>query len=349
MPAATLDEFIAFNDQLAALIEAGVPIDLGLDGSRDQTTETLEKINALVARHVSRGATLAEAVDAAEPALPMQYRSLMQLWLRTGDIEAVLGSASQMAEAIDESRYGVRSAFFYPLVVCSLAIAGLIAFCIFLVPRLESLREEMRLPVASGLQTVQGLRDWLPFWVVPFGLVLLAVAWRLWSASRSAPSARRPRGLSSRLTGTSQAAFQDSAATFADSLATLLSAGVPLEEGLRVAAGSCGDDRLNNGAQAMTETLGRGRAWHEDAPAARQFPPFLRWALLESEPAVDRPRALHMAAEVYRRSAERLSRRARVMIPLVACVVVGGSAVLLYALALFVPLVEMVRGIASLH
>src|SRR5215210_3949414 len=106
MPEVTLDDFIAFNDQLAALVEAGVPIDVGLGASPGQTAASLEKINSLVARQISRGASMAEAFESA---LPAQYRSLMKLWLRTDDVDAALDGASRLAEAIEESRYGVRA------------------------------------------------------------------------------------------------------------------------------------------------------------------------------------------------------------------------------------------------
>ena len=82
MPTASLDEFMALNDQLAALVEAGVPLDVDL-GPRSQAASTLERINALVARRVSQGASLTAALETDDKLLTPSYRSMVQLGLRS--------------------------------------------------------------------------------------------------------------------------------------------------------------------------------------------------------------------------------------------------------------------------
>ena len=54
MDTASLDDFMTLNDQITALIRAQVPTGLELGSSGDQAAGTLEKINAAVARRVSR-------------------------------------------------------------------------------------------------------------------------------------------------------------------------------------------------------------------------------------------------------------------------------------------------------
>jgi type II secretory pathway component PulF len=269
----------------------------------------------------------------------------MQLWVRTGDAEALLEQSNHLAEAIDESRQGVRTGLFYPLLVCLLVLAGMIAFCVYLVPRLESFREDLRVPAGFGLHAMHALQVWTPYWAVAAGVILALAAWRIWSTK----SGRTPDrfGLWERLTEVSSVAFQQRAAAFADSLAYLLSAGVPLAEGLRIAAGACGDPRLESAARSLADASTDDGVPKDNA--GRQLPPFLRWALLQSEPAVDRASALRMAASVYRQSAARLSDRARLVVRWAATVLLGGAAVLLYGLALFTPLTEMLRAISALN
>src|SRR4051794_36611036 len=62
MEPATLDDFMSLNDQLAAAVEAGVPLDVDLGRGQQETATTLEKINALVARRVSQGSSLSAAI-----------------------------------------------------------------------------------------------------------------------------------------------------------------------------------------------------------------------------------------------------------------------------------------------
>jgi type II secretory pathway component PulF len=129
-------------------------------------------------------------------------------------------------------------------------------------------------------------------------------------------------------------------ANLADKLATLLSAGAPLDEALRLASGAKSDPHLATSANAEP-------AITEDSENARRLPPFLRYALWRSEAGVGHVRALRMAAELYRASAQRRADRVRLIAPLVLCAVIGGGVTLLYGLALFVPVVEMLQSLAT--
>jgi type II secretory pathway component PulF len=135
-------------------------------------------------------------------------------------------------------------------------------------------------------------------------------------------------------------------ANFADSLATLLDSQAPLEQGLSIAAGAAGDANLNTGVTGLLAALSQRETLADDSPAAMRFPPLLRWALLHSSQTTGMAAALRMAARFYRDSAQRRTQRIQIAAPLVACVVIGGAATLLYGLALFIPLVEMFRQLA---
>jgi type II secretory pathway component PulF len=344
---ASLDDVMALNDQLAAMAAAGVPLDIGLDTASHDAAAALEKINAALARRVSRGQSLLEALEDDDPSVPRAYRRLVQLGLRTGDLYAGLAGSHRLAESVERTRYGLRAAFLYPLVVCCLALAGLVAFCLFFVPTLEEMYAGMRIRAGAGLRTLQSLREALLFWIAipPLASLLLFLLWQSRGRFR-----RRTRGADEaleRLPGMARAAFQQRCANFAEDLAALLIAGVPLREGLRLAAEACGDAGLSEGARALAAASEKAHTPAEEGLAARHFPPFLRWALLDSEPTTSRPSALRMAAGVYRQSAERRAERLRLVAPMVVCAVLGGGATLLYGLALFVPVVEMLQAIGS--
>lgn len=347
METTSLDDLMALNDQLSALVDAGIPLDLGLGKPGKDTAATLEKINAAVARRVSRGATLTEALEGDDQAVPAAYRAMVQFGLRVGNLYAGLDDSHRLAESAEKSRYGVRSALFYPLVVCCLALAGMVGFCLFFVPTLQDMHSSLGIQPGSGLQVLESLRDALPYWIaIPPIALLLVIVWQFRIMSKRVLTDAQSTGLLGRLPGMSPALFQQRCAIFADTLATLLAADVPLEEGLRIAARACGDAGLSEGAQALAAALKQGHVPSDDSPAVRRFPPFLRWALLHSEPTPGRTSALQMAANIYRESAEWRSERLRLVAPILACVIVGGGATLLYGLALFVPVVEMLKALA---
>jgi type II secretory pathway component PulF len=145
----------------------------------------------------------------------------------------------------------------------------------------------------------------------------------------------------------SRVIYDERLANFAASLSELLHGGTRLEDALPLASGASGDPRIVAGAQALAAGLNQGGFGEETAPVKAAFPPFLRWAISQSDATVGRSDALQMAAEIYEQSAQRRAARLRLLIPAVTCVVVGGGVTLLYGLALFVPVVDMLQTIAS--
>jgi type II secretory pathway component PulF len=348
METTTLDDFVAWNDQLAALVQAGVPLDLGLGTSSTDLADSLKRINATVSRRVSRGESLGEAIQDDEEAVPPSYRALVELGLSSGNLASAIDGSNRVAESIDDSNYAVRSSFIYPLVVCFLALVGLVVFCIYFVPKLENMYYSLRVHPGSGLRIMRMLRDTMSYWVVAQPLaMLLFIVW-LWRAkpNRGDSSGRRS-GLLAWLPGIAGAEFQERCASFAEALATLLENDAPLADALPLAAEACGDAQFRDAAMSLAASFQGGQSPGDDSPAAKQFPPFLRWALLHSDSSTGRARALRMAASIYRQSAKRREERFRIVVPLVVCALLGGGVTLLYGLSLFVPVVQLLRALAS--
>jgi general secretion pathway protein F len=347
MQTATLDDFMALNDQLAALVQAGVPLDIDLARRAADTPETLEKINALVARRVSQGATLAEAIDEDNKVVTPAYRCLMQLGLQTGSLPAALSGSNRFAASVEESWHSVALALLYPAIVCCLALVGLAGFCLFLVPILQNTYQSMRVADGPGLEILLILCGTLPYWIGIVPLMLLALV--VWNRRKSQPMASHARAarLLSLVPGMSRTIFQERAANFSETLATLLDGGTPLPDAMRIASDAWNDPPMAEATRSLAANLRQGQSLSDDSHFAARFPPFLRWALIQSEATTGRARALRMAAGVYRDAAKHGQQRFRVLAPMVTAIVLGGGATLLYGLALFVPIVQLLRGMAS--
>ena len=326
METASLDDFMALNDQLAALVEAGVPLDVGLGRPGRPAAKALERINATIVRRVSRGESLQEALEGDEQDVPASYRSIVQLGIQTGNLSAALDGSNRVAESVDESRYALESAFIYPLIVCCLAYAGLIGFCLFFVPTLEGMYESLQLAPGAGLRVLQTLRDTWPYWAaIPPIVLTLVVAWRFRAKSRRDTTGVRTERTFSWLPGVSRTLFQERCARFAASLSELLDGGLPLAEALHIAGDESGDADLRAGAKLLAAAVKEGPFPGDDSLVALRFPPFLRWAIWHSEEAIGRGRALQIAARMYREAAERRAERLRTMAPIVALVLLGGT------------------------
>lgn len=345
MPSPSLEDFMALNDQLTALVRADVPLGLGLGSSSDAAAVTLEKVNAGVARRVSRGESLADAIG-EEPAAPAPYRRVMQAGWRSGNVQAALASSSRLAEAAEETRYQTRAAFFYPALVAILALVGIAGFVRFVVPTLMGVYQEFRIAESPPLRLIESLRTPLP-WLAALAAVIVIAAFCLWFIRRGADA---PQGdakrWSERLSGSQRAHLNRRVATCCEQLAVLVEADVPLIESLPLAAEASGEPSLISAAGAYAVASAQQSA-ADSQRAMLRFPPFFRWALWQTDESINRAAALRIAAQVYRGTADRYAERTRLTLPMLVCVILGGGATLVYGLLLFVPMTDLLQSLAQ--
>lgn len=347
MNSPTLEEFTALNDQLVALLEAGVRVDVGFSGSDRQVIANLERTKTVIETRVSRGESIDQVLADDLNALPPAYQGLLQCCLKSGETSRVLDSNRRLLTATNGTWQTLRMSLQYPLIVCTVAYLGLIASCHFFVPAITRLYGNLELQAGWALRVMMVLRATLPYWIGIPPLVLLAwVLWSLYSPATQRRTSSRRRHALRWLPGVSQGMRWEAQASFAESLATLLEHDVPLSDGLRWAAAASDDETLRATAEAIAASLARGVMPSESSSEAQRLPSFVRWALWHAEPTVGRARALRMASQVYRDSAERQLERVNTAMPMVACAVLGGSVTLLYGLAMFLPVIHLLERLS---
>ena len=343
----SLEELIAFNDEVALLTRAGVPIDLGLSQlSRDPEVAN-KQINAALTQRVQNGVSLVDAISEEDPLFPPVYQSVVGAGLRCGRLPAALEALSPYTQSLLDVRQSLRSALVYPFIICALAYVVFVGSCFFVVPEYYHLFADVGSEGGAVFRVVRMLRDSMPFWVaIPPVLLtaLLLVGFRT-NPSRTVSFRGRSR-IMNWLPGVSRIMADQRCVTLAELLALLVEHKVSLHEGLCLAARASGDRKLMSAAQQMANAAEQGQSLMQDSHAAKKFPPFLRWALTSPTEAGGMARTLRLAAEMYRRRAERRTKWLRTVMPVLTCVVLAGGVTLLYCLSVFVPLVRLINDLS---
>lgn len=338
MTSRNIDDLMTVNEQLAALIDARVPLDFGLGAETRHSHRVLERFHASVARQVSRGEPLYGAVKENTTA-PRAYRYLMLSWLRGGQLSSVVQHSHDVAASSEDAQRALRAGFFYPLLLCFLVYLGTIGFCLYLVPVLTAMYDSPDVRPGPWLELMRMLAETLPSWVaIPPAVFLIWAFWKFWSRRRCTA-----RGSLAAVLKSPASARHN--AHFAELLADLLDAGTPRDEALELAAGATGHESLLAAARAESNDNSAAQQREIDSTLSKQLPPLLRWALFSAEAEPQRSSVIRLAAGVYRNAAQQRTRRASSLIALVALIVVGGGITLLYGLMLFLPMVEMLRAI----
>lgn len=343
-----LDDLIALNDEIAASIRAGIPLEVGLHGFPGSASGRLAAISAHLAQRLSRGEPLTEALAAERGGFPRVYRAVVEAGLRAGRLPEALESLSGFARSMLEIRQQIALALIYPVIV---VISAYYLFWFFIGYLASAMEEVIRM---SGTEPA----GWLP-WVkgafemvevlghLPPILLLGLLAWWLIAGRLLFPSSGPVSAGLKWVPGAGLIYRRFHLAGFAELSAVLLEQDVPLHESLVLAAEATGDPRIIGDAGRLAESARQGRPLAETVSSASSLPPFMRWMIAAGARHGTLPASLRQIAEIYRRRALFRAEWFKLCLPVVLTLAVGGAAVLLYVLALFVPLTELLKNLAA--
>lgn len=343
-PKIKLEELMALNDEMIALVQAGVPLELGLAEWGEDRTGELGRLSQRLADRLNQGQSLPEALT--ESGLPRAYRVIVEAGLRAGRLTVALEGLSKMAWRMGELRRRIGLALVYPMIVMMMAYVMFLFLTTYVIPRLQYIFSDMGL----GSQSLEFFTwfwwAWLS-WAIPV-LVVLFVIWWWWSSRRGMFSDDgTPAGLARFCPGVGRVGKLYQSSRFADLLALLLEHDVPLPEAILLAAETGSDPAMRTAARTVADATSRGLALPSGIPASSGFSPFLHWLITRREEQKGLVLSLRAAADMYRRRAILITDWIQVAFPVMAAVLIGGGATLVYTLTLFLPLTELLETLSN--
>jgi len=343
----TVDELLALNQEIAALVRAGVPLEQGLAELGNDMPGRLGRFATELAQRGARGEPLAQALSENTAGLPPEYQAVVVAGMRAGRLPAALEAIASSMRRLADTRRAAILATIYPLLVVAIAWIGFVFSCTLLAPRMMAAFNELGLPGTRFLGWLTWIGQNGVLWgpLLPLAIVALAVlAWL--GATRSGGFLG---GLADNITAATPwigpMLHYSQAAAFLDILALLVEHEVPLPEALRLAGQSAGESQLAAAARQMATSLEAGQALTESITAP--FPPLVRWLLQAGNRGNLLGPGLRHAAASYHRRARRQADLLRVFLPVVLTIGIGGSVTMAYALALLLPYIHLLRGLAQ--
>jgi type IV pilus assembly protein PilC len=252
-------EFLVFNQELATLIRAGLPLVQSLDILRKRVPNPRFRA-ALddVFQQVRSGTALSEAF-AAQHLFSGVYTASILAGEKSGSLEQVLRRYVQHMKVLAAARSQLVSALIYPLILVLLsgAVIALIVFKV--VPEFADFYSQFGhgadLPLSTRILVTISTSLVGSGGLLLTSLVCVAAAVVLWF--RQPSQRRRLDAAVLRLPYLGSLARRFAAAQISRTLATLLSGGIPLVNALDVSAGATGNrafaDHLTGVARQVRE------------------------------------------------------------------------------------------------
>lgn len=267
-------DFIIFNQELATLLKAGLPLVQSLDILRKRVPNaTLRAALDDIYSRVRSGSSLSDAFEAQQLFSGVYTASLMA-GEKSGGLEQVIRRYVQHMKVLSSVRSHVVSALIYPvvLVLLSFIVVGLIVFKV--VPEFADFYAQYgsgaELPLST--RVVVALSANL---VASGGIILLTlglVAAGIVLVLRQPAQRRRLHAATLRLPYFGPLARRFATAQVSRTMATLLAGGLPLVNALDIAARATGNRSVGDHLAAVATEVREGRSLAQALSEGGVFP-----------------------------------------------------------------------------
>jgi type IV pilus assembly protein PilC len=266
-------EFLIFNQELATLLKAGMPLVQSLDLlKRRVESPKFRAVLEDVHEKVRSGTALSDAFAAHGDLFPSVYVASLVAGERSGSLDVVLRRYVDYARVIATVKRKTLSALVYPAILISLAL-GLVAIIILkVVPAFSdfyaSFGAQLPLVTRTIVRVSEFIRGQALFLFIAIAALVIAVV--MWLRSPANKARLDHALLRVPLIGPIAAKFATS--QMARTLATLLGGGLPLVHSLEIAAKSIGNHYMARQLDIVNTRVREGESFATALEARRVFP-----------------------------------------------------------------------------
>jgi len=337
-------ELILFTRQLETMLDAGLPLVQALGMLRTQTVNVpLREAIDQVVSDVSQGSTLTEAMARHRRCFPELYVSLVHAGEESGLMTQMLDRVAVILEYGEETDQRLRSATFYPMVICIELVIAFFVLVKVVLPRFASLFKGLGADLPLPTRILIGVSDFFEnqFFLVLFGIVAAVTAWILWS--RTPGGRKRIDGwmLSFPIFGIVMKKLIVS--RFIRVLSALLAAGIPVVQALGIARGVLGNKVVEAEVDKMRDGVVGGQGLTDPIRGSTVFPPLVVEMVGVGEETGALDKLLARGALYLDRDVDYALKNLSTAIEPILLVVLG-IGILFTALAVFLPLWNLMNA-----
>jgi len=254
----SVERFLLFNQELLALVRAGLPILQSFDIMLErQKNPRFREVLADIREKLKSGVSLSDAFGSYGDVFPPIYSTSLRAGERSGDLEGVLRRFLRYQKMIVTLRKRVVSALIYPTVLVTLSAAMVFIMLTKVIPRFAEFYAGFNadLPAFTKLliTVATALNDHLIITVVAAIIIVLVV--RRWIATTGRVTWD---SLKLQLPMVGGILHRFAIMQFTQSLGTLLSGGTPMVPAIEIASQSVTNQMISSKVAGIVQNVREG-------------------------------------------------------------------------------------------
>lgn len=338
-------DFLLFNQQLSALLRAGIPVLQSIVLLRQRSaSSSLRAVLTDVEENIRSGVPLSEAFE-SQGIFPKIYTSSLLAGERSGSLDEVLSRyVDYLKKSVGIARK-IRGALAYPAVL--LVAAGLMVtfLVLYVVPRMSNLFEGLN--TARGLPTVTVIVLSIStavatniWWLLPL-IIVVVIGSFLWLRTYSGKHFLHRVLL--RLPVVGVLIRNMSAGQVARSLSTLISGGLTVPDSWEISSEAITNLELRRRSQSVLPMIREGRSFTESLQTANWMPELGLDMIGIGENSGSLKEMLDEVADFYDAESEmRLEQLTSLLEPIILIFMAGIVVVIL--LAIYLPIIQAISS-----
>ena len=266
-------EFLVFNQELATLLKAGMPLVQSLDLlKRRVTTPTFRGVLDDVHEKVRSGSALSEAFGSHGDLFPSVYTASLLAGERSGNLDAVLRRYVEYTKIIATLKRKTLSALVYPAILITLALALVSIIVLKVVPQFSDFYASFGAELPLLTRIIVSVSDFVraQFFLLVLVVLIAVVVFLGWVRQPGQKAKFDHLVLAVPMLG--QVAGKFATSQMARTLSTLLGGGLPLVNALDIAAKSIGNQYMASQLEIVSGRVREGESFARALEARRVFP-----------------------------------------------------------------------------
>lgn len=336
-----LEALTVFTQQLASMLDAGLPLVSALEALQDQTQDPVFRI---IIREVRNDVSQGNSFSAACAKFPRAYNNLFISMVEAGEasggLAEILAKVADYFEATTKLTKKVKSAMTYPIAVIALAIILVNVLLIFVIPTFADMFADFGKKLPAPTQALIDVSDWLNANIL-YVIVGLFIFYQVWTRFTKTPKGRVVKdNLLVRLPVFGNLIVKITLSRFCRTYATLLRSGVPILRCLEIVAASSGKVQIEHACKVISKDISEGGQVSDSVKSIPFFPPMMKHMTKAGEQTGNVDGMLNKIADFYDTEADAiiasLTSLIEPMLIVFLGVVVGGI-----VMAMFLPIFNL--------
>jgi type IV pilus assembly protein PilC len=337
-------EFLLFNQQLASLTKAGIPLEKGLrELSKDVASRPMRKLIDSIATDLEAGMSIERAFEKRKQHFPPLYGRILKAGVETGRLSEMLTSLNRHIEITNQTRRIVFEATAYPAVVFVIASIIMTFVLVFLIPKFRGIFEEMlgrgQLPAAT-LFIFALSQHVLYFWLVVGCLVVAAVG--INTILKSSMGGRRIReAIILRIPAFGALYHSTILSKMAEAMAMMVAAGCDMPTCFRLGPDATGSEILTKEGDIIAGQIEKGAGILDAGQFCKVMPRFFLYSIQLGSQRNELQDNLRSLGDMYAQQVRSAQTRLQGLL-LPVMIIIVGFFIMLCILAMFLPMIKII-------